>query len=147
MGLHSIFHSQIFPVHITEYERYFNPSVPLDVFPSLIALGPSGRANATSSRSTRVNFPAPCHFHSHFGSGMLNYTDWEQYENVTTQRVVAKYKYINIIRSEFAARVCINVTASLGRKSNNNCRGCLLMRFFRGKSIHMERCWKKTGIL
>lgn len=37
------FTSGIFPVHITDYETYFNPCVPLKVFVGLIDFGPSGR--------------------------------------------------------------------------------------------------------
>lgn len=62
----------------------------MDVFVSLIALGPSGEANADSSQFARGNFSAWNHFPSFFGSGMVNYTDWEQYENVTTYKVFAK---------------------------------------------------------
>lgn len=46
-------HGGIFPVHITDYEAYFNPCVPLKVFAVLIESGPSG----PSKRQTAVNLP------------------------------------------------------------------------------------------
>lgn len=78
-GLHSIFlHGGIFPVHITDYEAYFNPCVPLKVFAVLIESGPSG----ASKRQTAVNLPGENIWNEVIsdlfsGKWTANYSEWE----------------------------------------------------------------------